>query len=314
MSALTTNEIFDKINYNRRDSRILVDFSSIYFRTAYGMARELEKTAYEDFNMVKHSIIFTILNFKKKLKHLKEIVVAIDSRTEKKQYWRHEIYPGYKLGRKHQESLVPKDLFYKAYNELQEEFNTLFPWKVIIYNGAEADDIIAVICDEFKNENNIIYSPDKDFIQMLNHSYNNYVYDPIKRLFVYDNNPDKYIFNHICTGDKSDNIPNILSEMNCLNEGKRMSPLRKNKINDWYYIAKENDSIRLRAEMSEKIYVRYLQNKKIIDLLEIPSELKENIIKKYNDTSFVTDQNGLWKYLHKNNMKILLDNFNSFWK
>ena len=64
----------------------------------------------------------------------------------------------------------------------------------------------------------LIVSGDKDFQQLQR-------YDNVKRWspnlnkFIEPEDPQEFLKEHILKGDKSDGIPNILSNDNCLNEG-----------------------------------------------------------------------------------------------
>ena len=92
--------------------------------------------------------------------------------------------------------------------------------KLIELETAEADDVIAVLIRKVQRvvgpnhaKKIIIVSGDKDFIQL--DSDNVRQYNPILNKYVgKDETPSIYIREHILKGDRSDGVPNILSDDN----------------------------------------------------------------------------------------------------
>ena len=74
----------------------------------------------------------------------------------------------------------------------------------------EADDVIATLCDNMKDEDLTVISNDSDYIQLLQRDYKNInIYNPIKKeSMVAPSYP--YVAWKCLNGDKSDNIPSIL--------------------------------------------------------------------------------------------------------
>lgn len=74
----------------------------------------------------------------------------------------------------------------------------------------EADDVIATLCDNMKDEDLTVISNDSDYIQLLQRGYKNInIYNPIKKeSMVAPTYP--YVAWKCLNGDKSDNIPSIL--------------------------------------------------------------------------------------------------------
>jgi hypothetical protein len=54
--------------------------------------------------------------------------------------------------------------------------------------------------------------------------------------------PSTFLKTHILRGDKSDGVPNILSNDNCLDEGIRQTPLRKPMLETYLRISIEKDN------------------------------------------------------------------------
>jgi len=91
------------------------------------------------------------------------------------------------------------------------------PVSILALDNIEADDTIAYM-SELVTKNggtSIIYSTDKDFLQMVNENVK--VYNPVKKktfdvdviLETYNVHPDNFVFYRSLLGDKSDNIDGI---------------------------------------------------------------------------------------------------------
>ena len=80
----------------------------------------------------------------------------------------------------------------------------------------EADDTIAALCDNMKDEQITVLSNDSDFIQLLQRGYKNIrVYSPIKKTDM-EAPPYPYVAWKCLNGDKSDNIPGLLKPKKAL--------------------------------------------------------------------------------------------------
>ena len=169
--------------------------------------------------------------------------------------------------------------------------------------GAEADDIIGILCVEYSEEIMII-SGDKDFIQLQRYP-NIKQYSPITKKRVNGENPDGYLKEHIFRGDTSDGIPNVLSSDNTFTDGLRQTPLTKKKISSWM------DHLFDDVAPNDEVKRNYQRNKKLIDLTEIPIDIQENIINRYRSYE-VPNRSKLLQYFIDNNLKALMTNINDF--
>ena len=178
-------------------------------------------------DLVRHMILNSLRGHNKKFrKEYGEMVIACDS----KNVWRRQVFPNYKAGRKanREKSEHNWELIFDILAKVKEEIKQFLPYKVIELETAEADDIIAVLTRRIK-EKILILSGDKDFIQLHNERIRQY--NPVLNKFVgKDENPSLYIREHILRGDRSDGVPNILSDDNVFVEGRRQTPLSKKKI------------------------------------------------------------------------------------
>ncbi len=97
------------------------------------------------------------------------------------------------------------------------ELLSALPVSIMIYDGIEADDVIAYIATQLKQENEkvIIMSTDKDFLQLVNKDVS--VYSPSKKkVYNIDEvkeefgiHPHNFINFRMIDGDKSDNVEGI---------------------------------------------------------------------------------------------------------
>jgi len=74
----------------------------------------------------------------------------------------------------------------------------------------EADDVIASLCENMKEEDLTVISNDSDYIQLLQKKYSHIeIYNPIKKVFM-EAPQYPYVAWKCLAGDKSDNIPALL--------------------------------------------------------------------------------------------------------
>ena len=172
---------------------------------------------------------------------------------------------------------------------------------MIAVDTAEADDIIATLCRRIK-EKILILSGDKDFIQLHNEKIRQY--NPVLNKFVgKDENPSLYIREHILKGDRSDGIPNVLSDDNVFIEGRRQTPLSRKKIEAWV-----NEVVPTFNEEQQKNYER---NRQLIDLNCIPKELESNINREFDNVEVATRDKILGYFINKK-LKTLIESIDEF--
>ena len=217
--------------------------------------------------------------------------------------WRKDFFPNYKHSRKAQRQDGPFDWdnIFNIITEIKKEVQENFPYKVMYVANSEADDIIATLCKR-TNEKVLILSGDKDFIQLHNDRIKQY--NPVLNKFVgQGENPSLYIREHILKGDRSDGIPNVLSDDNVFIEGRRQRPLSKKKIEAWC-----NEIVPTFNEEEQKNYDR---NKQLIDLGCIPRELEDKINREF-DTFEVATRDKILGYFINKKLKTLIESIDEF--
>ena len=185
------------------------------------------------------------------------------------------------------------------------------PYKLIEVETAEADDVIAVLIRKIQRvvgpdhaKKVLIVSGDKDFIQL--HSDNVRQYNPILNKYVgKDETPSIYIREHILKGDRSDGVPNVLSDDNVFVEGRRQRPLSKKKLNQligagFLYVTLNNEEQK-----------NYNRNKKLIDLTCIPQELEEKIKSEFDNIKVAT-RDKILNYFISRKLKTLIEVIDEF--
>jgi 5'-3' exonuclease len=90
------------------------------------------------------------------------------------------------------------------------------PVTVVRAANYEADDTVGTLCENMKDEDLTVMSGDSDYIQLLQRGYGHIkLYHPIKKEFIQA--PDyPYVAWKCLNGDKTDNIPSILSPAKAL--------------------------------------------------------------------------------------------------
>ena len=251
-------------------------------------------------DLVRHMVLNSLRAHNKKFrKEYGDMVIACDS----KNVWRREIFPNYKAGRKanRAKSEHDWDTIFSMLHTIKDEIKTFLPYKVIEIESAEADDIIAILCRR-TNEKVLILSGDKDFIQLHNDRIKQY--NPVLNKFVgQGENPSLYIREHILKGDRSDGIPNVLSDDNVFIEGRRQRPLSKKKIEAWC-----NEIVPTFNEEEQKNYDR---NKQLIDLGCIPRELEDKINREFDNFEVATRDKILGYFINKK-LKTLIESIDEF--
>ena len=251
-------------------------------------------------DLIRHMVLNSLRGHNKKFrKEYGQMVIACDSGN----VWRRQAFPNYKAGRKANREKSEHDwtMIFDLLSKVKNEIKQFLPYKVIEVETVEADDIIAVLCRR-TNEKVLILSGDKDFIQLHNDRIKQY--NPVLNKFVgQGENPSLYIREHILKGDRSDGIPNVLSDDNVFIEGRRQRPLSKKKIEAWC-----NEIVPTFNEEEQKNYDR---NKTLIDLNCIPKELEDKINREFENFEVATRDKILGYFINKK-LKTLIESIDEF--
>jgi 5'-3' exonuclease len=281
---------------------IIVDFNQVVLSNLM-MSLGNHTNAQIEENMVRHMVLNALRAFKVKFgDEFGELVVACDNTN----VWRKQIYPYYKANRKKSQEKSELDWksIFECLNKIRQELKDNFPYRIIDVESAEADDVIATLVKYKHDEQNIlIMSGDKDFIQL--HKYDGVQqYDPVRKRKIAHDNPKRYLVEHILKGDSGDGIPNVLSPDNCFVVGERQKPMTAKKIAQ--YLTSDPSTI------EDPIVLRnYYRNQQLIDLSFVPSYIEDKVLEQY-DSQKGKDRSKLMNYFINNKLKNLMEHMSEF--
>jgi hypothetical protein len=262
-----------------------------------------------DENMVRHMVLNSIRGYNVKFKEkYGEVIICTDSTK----YWRKDIFPYYKAGRKKSREDSPFDwnLIFQTLNKIRDELKEYSPYRVLHVDKTEADDIIGTLCHKYgvqlnnsATEKILILSSDKDFMQLQKYT-NVEQYSPMAKKFLKTDDAEEFLKLHIIKGDTGDGIPNFLSEDDAIVAGVRQKAVTEKKLNIWL---KEEPQVFCDSDMLR----RYKRNEALIDLSKVPAEYQENILNTYNSTP-KKGREKLLTYFINNRMKLLIEHLQEF--
>ena len=278
---------------------IIIDMNQISLASLM-MDMNMRRSNTVDEGMVRHMILNSIRMYRQQFHNdYGEVVLTYDS----KHYWRREVFPQYKAGRKKGRENDKKDwdAIFNCLNKIKAEFRENLPYKYLEVYGAEADDIIATLCKNY-SEKIMIISGDKDFIQLQKYP-NVAQFSPILKKHVNGHDPNTYIKEHILKGDTSDGIPNVLSPDNTFVDGLRQRPLGRKKIENW--LSKDID------DLNDEVKRNYQRNDKLINLDNVPEILEKVIMDEFTKAP-CCDRSKLLNYFIQSRLKNLTNEIGEF--
>jgi len=278
---------------------IIIDMNQISLASLM-MDMNMRRSNTVDEGMVRHMILNSIRMYRQQFHNdYGEVVLTYDS----KHYWRREVFPQYKAGRKKGRENDKKDwdAIFNCLNKIKAEFRENLPYKYLEVYGAEADDIIATLCKNY-SEKIMIISGDKDFIQLQKYP-NVEQFSPILKKHVNGHDPNTYIKEHILKGDTSDGIPNVLSPDNTFVDGLRQRPLGRKKIENW--LSKDID------DLNDEVKRNYQRNDKLINLDNVPEILEKVIMDEFTKAP-CGDRSKLLNYFIQSRLKNLTNEIGEF--
>jgi len=282
---------------------IILDLSQVMISNLMVQIGNHTNTKIEE-NMVRHMVLNSIRAYRSRFfSEFGEIVIACDN----KNYWRRKLFPYYKANRKKniEKSELDWASIFECMNKIRAELKEFFPYKVIDVETAEADDIIATLTKMVigTGEKVLILSGDKDFIQL--HKYPHVTqYDPVRKKNITNDNPERYLEEHILKGDSGDGIPNILSSDNCFVVGERQKPMTQKKIDAFIELG-------IIGKFDHPNFRNYVRNDTLINLDRIPEEVSVKIQESYIDQKD-KDRSKLFDYFMTNKLKLLTEHLGEF--
>jgi 5'-3' exonuclease len=181
-----------------------------------------------------------IFNFFRNLRALVEIFSPdkIFAVCEGHPKFRYDLFAAYKANRivKNAAKQETVDKFFHVRNEIVRLLSYL-PITLCRAADYEADDVIATLVDNMKDEKLVVVSNDSDYIQLLQKGYKHLeIYNPMKKeMMKAPTYP--YVVWKCLNGDKSDNIPGLLKPKKALEcasnpeEFKKFMEIEENRSN-----------------------------------------------------------------------------------
>jgi hypothetical protein len=278
---------------------IIIDFSQIVMSSAMAyFAQTKEKV---DTPLLRHIALNNIINFKKKFgKEFNNVVLCFDG----KDYWRRDLFPYYKKHRAkaREDSKFDWETFFVSFNQIKKEFKENLPYKVLEHSKAEADDIVATLCMEYRSDEIIIISSDHDFNQLHRLSPKIKQYSVKTKKFVDD--LDYSLFEHIVKGDAGDGIPNIFTDDDVfVNPEKRSKPVRTETLKKWeeLYGLTQPEMFCDTSEQLDKFH----RNRNLVDLTLVPIELRNEILELFRN--FPDNKHKTFNYLIENKLTKIME-------
>jgi len=200
--------------------------------------------------------------------------------------WRRSVFPDYKRNRDVKKSEDDYKILMGLIPELRECLNS-YPMKQLSVQGAEGDDLMFTLAMHYDGDHTLI-TTDKDLSQILKYKPNVSIYNPIKKTYAKLN--ENIIVEKAIVGDKGDNIGGLYRV-----GIKTFEKMMEDKILFNSIMSKGNN---------KEIFKQFL---KIIDLKEIPDDLKKRIIKENENTPYNSfDKGSIEEFYFKHKLKELL--------
>ena len=280
---------------------IFVDLNQVFVSNIMMHLNSKVKTSDIDENLVRHIILNSLRSYVRQFSQTygKNVIICCDNRK----YWRKEAFPYYKANRRKDRdaSQINWSAIFEIAGKIKEEMKQSLPYKVLDVDGAEADDIIAVLVKKFAAQEPIlILSSDKDYMQLQKHGKNIKQYSPILKRFIHTDDPELYIREHIIRGDRGDGVPNFLSADSTFVSGERQKTINNQKLTEWLK-APTPESFCTTDEMKRG----YSRNQILVDMDYIPANICEAIVTAYLETKPAT-RSKLLTYLMAYKMKNLI--------
>lgn len=277
---------------------ILVDSSQLLIASALNESGYSPKNSDKDnSNLIKHIFFNTVRSYNKFYRRkYGELVFAQDSRH----YWRRDFFKYYKEKRKknRENSDIDWDLLFRIKDELLEDIDKYFPYHVIGVDGAEADDVIAVL-SRWSMTPHLIIASDHDMGQLCVNFVEQYC-PRKKQIIKHKEDVDTLILNHIIDGDTGDGVCNIRSPNNSLVDGIRQKPITKKFREECHIIG-----------IPEECMERFKENQTLVDLNMIPENIVKDIEYKWEHRT-QKDASDVFNYLAKNGYRLLLKDIGDF--
>lgn len=280
---------------------ILVDWSNVSIACYLYAHGNIQKNP--DESIVLPVILSAFLDYKKKFLGHGDIALCVDSGET----WRKDYFPLYKAKRKEKrdsDNFVDWNHLFEVNRNVYEDLIAHMPFYGLKVPKTEADDIIAVMAKYLHpTEKVMIVASDKDFKQLQKfpnvRQYSTYTKD-----YLVEQDPDRFLLEHIIRGDGGDGIPNIKSPDNAFVDGIRQKSIFQKELDVWL-----NDTS-LSFLTDDEMKARYQRNNKLINFNHIPQEIQDTILDHYQ--SYELGSKNIYKYFVARRLTNFMENIQEF--
>ena len=262
---------------------ILIDFNNVCYMVVFskwlvdkykGLTTE-QLTEGKMETLVRDSIKLTFLKIFNILEWNQDSQTDILFAKDGYRLWRKErLFERYKAHRKGERdaSSVDFKLVFKVFDKIWNELKEVLPFYFINLEHIETDDIIyeTILREYNKYDKFQIYSSDGDFRQLLRYDKVE-LYNPRMKKFIEVSDVEFDLFEKIIRGDKSDGIPNIYAD----SIEERQKPIFTTRIKNWF--DDKNEFKEFILSSPKEIQKRFVRNKKLIDMRDIPNDIRDRI-------------------------------------
>lgn len=297
---------------------ILDDYSQLFIAGCLAFPADFKKG--EDTkkmeHIARHSVLSSILMYKQKYSKLcGETIICCDGKDN----WRREVFPHYK-GRRainKKESDTDWKSIASIMDVIRAEIEEVFPYRVVMYNLAEGDDVIATLVKYSQTNETIqtgldelpqrmmVVSADHDFRQL--YKYRNYSqWSPIQKKAV-EKADHKFLLEKVLIGDSGDGVPNIRSADDhfMVEDSGRQKPISASMKQAFF---DKPDGSTLTAEER----VRLARNRTLMDFDHIPKHVEDGIIDVYKNYEVKGTQNKVFEYFIEKRCRNLMQDIPAF--
>ena len=241
---------------------LLIDLSYFVFFRYFALLAYFKKSErefeFDDF-IERFDRLFqtNLLKLCKNLKfdHANTILVGDCARAK---IWRMEDLETYKSNRDNKQKIHP-GVFEIIYKHIIPRMERKFGIRYVSVDGAEADDVIGWIHRNTPNTTKVIVTNDNDYLQLADQ---NTTLLNLKMKNIVDRgtgNPQEDLLYKILVGDVSDNITGVVPP-------KKAQALVKMAEEEMHEVLRK-----------DKLYDKFLCNKRLIDMRSIPDSIQEAI-------------------------------------
>lgn len=301
---------------------LIIDANNILYRIFFAQIKESEDII---LGMSHHSALWSMKKLYTKFP-ADEIVMAFDSYSWRKAYTAdlsncvtHKKYKGTRRSGLTERELEKLKNFDKHVTEFADMLQAQTSLLVLRQKYLEADDLIAGYIQDRPDDEHVLVSADKDYMQLL-HKHNLTIIDPEsgkpRSLKEWGDDPDYFMFEKCFRGDTSDNVMNAYPRLRAtkIKEAYTNEYLRETLMNNEFTTLTNTED----GEILEKSFITrdvFEENRFLMDLECQPDYIRELIattIQQAIENRGRFSYTAFLKFCRKYDLKNILDTVDNF--